>query len=114
MRGLRSLGISAAVLAIILFEVSNLDVGSIGSGMAVIGSFGFGAYAGSLMWKMMKLNAMKHQFMTDPELGEEAFQEVVDDMAVWSRGQFGKLTNVAFVGTITLAGAIWAPVFLGA
>lgn len=106
---LRALGATSAFAAGVFFFLADLNVSPIAQTVAWIAMGIFGLYALGTMIRLMRMVGMRHQFLQDPDLGEKAFSEVEDDMLIWTKNQFNKLTNRIFLAVLIFAACVWVP-----
>lgn len=112
MTNLRFLGATSALMAAGFIFLTSLDIGLFGQVFAWVVAILLGIHALGVMIRVIKMTTMKAQFLQDPDLGQEAFAEVEEDMAGWVKVQFGKLTRFTFVLTSIFGVAVWFPALM--
>lgn len=109
MTSLRLLGATSILVAGGFTFLTTLHIGIFAQIFAWCIVILLGLHALSIMIKVMNMASIRAQFLRDPELGEEAFTEVEQDMAEWAKVQFGKLTRFTFILTSIFGVTVWVP-----
>ncbi len=111
MTRLSRIGILSTITSAAFLLAAQHDIKVWGATVAWIAFILFGLHALAILFRAFRLAALESQMLRDPDLGEKAAEELIEDSERWAKVEISKLTNVVFVVTMIFAAAVWIPVW---